>query len=279
MRYLLLFLLTISPGAVRGEVPTAAELTKQGWDAASFGLVTESFDFFTRAVAADPSRENRYGLALALLNVPPKSDGNLDRASEMFQTLRNEKDDDAYGVASMYWLARVEEVHRLPRRPERAVIVYKELEALYPGTLWAEMSAAKRCTIELCNVPPSQVTLENLQQWKQMADTVLKRPETKRELYFAIASAASNQAQTDEIRRIALECQIAADAVGSVRRTAAATGLIRVGTLGILLNEPALALDYYNRYLTRFNRDVRRYLVEQIITNIKAGKTGEEALP
>ena len=83
------------------------------WRLASRGLVEEAHEEFSRLVkSGGESRESRFGTAVTLLNVQPKTAGNVERAYRLLREIREENLTDHYGISAQYFLGRIDQIHR-----------------------------------------------------------------------------------------------------------------------------------------------------------------------
>jgi hypothetical protein len=78
--------------------------TRRGWEAQSRLRFREALDAFDQA---GPSRAARFGRAMALLNVQPKTQENIEQAATILDALAAEDGDDEFGIAGAYFRARI----------------------------------------------------------------------------------------------------------------------------------------------------------------------------
>lgn len=119
---------------------SSAPNIESGWVALSrMDSIQAKSDF--SAVTA--TRESRLGHALTLLGDADKTAANLENCRRELIELRDEDPNDDYGIAAIYYLARI--AQHYDKEPNVAAIIstYRDLLANHPGHPVAELAAPK----------------------------------------------------------------------------------------------------------------------------------------
>lgn len=200
--------------------------------------------------AAAESREVLLGRAVTLLNVPPVTPGNLERAARWLESLRG---DDEVGIAATYFLARLEQVHRMPPNPERALRLYEELYHRHPQHPLAQMGWVKAAIWRVYEPGTDFAALER-------SGEGLTDPQAVRDFHLAMADAAGRLRLPAEKQ---LEHLLAVDRVGVAKRKTAGDVWVRIAELAREAGQMELAREYARRFLAEFPNDQRAHLVRE----------------
>ncbi len=87
-----------------------------------------------------PAREARFGEAIALLNVQPRTAANVERARELLEIIAHQQDADEVAQAARLFLARVDQMHRAAPDEAGAVKRLPALHDAHPDTQWGQMA-------------------------------------------------------------------------------------------------------------------------------------------
>ena len=254
-----------------GEGRAAEATLTDAWRDAHHLLVNEAADQFDEIARRGGLREAQLGLAVTLINCQPLTQGNVDRAAGILESLRSADDDDQTGIAAAYYLARVEQVHRFQPDPARALTLYDELAARHPSHRLGQMALVKAGMIRLFQVRPIE---EQLRLFDRIAagGKALTDPDARRDFHLMLADAATMMQLSDER---ALEHLIEADRAGLAKRKTAGDVWVRIGELARKLHRTDLAATYYRRFAEEFPRDERTLLVRQRLGELPASAPAE----
>lgn len=125
------------------------------------------------ATAANPAglRQARYGKAVTLLSLQPRTQDNVERAEALLTGLIDQRSasDDPVTPMAQFFLGRIDEFHRTPRNPERAARIYREIYERHPHTLIGQIAILKVANIELMRDPDPDNLPETLAAWRDIA--------------------------------------------------------------------------------------------------------------
>lgn len=154
---LLRFLGLLASGALAGVGAPAPE-PSSGWIEVS----QYAFDLAHRTFAGQTEREARLGEAAALLNLQPRTAGNIERAAGLLDAVAAAAPDDDLGISARYLRARLEEVHRFAPQLAEASRRYQELMATGGDHPLAQQAAVRLTLLTLYSSPPSMSPAERV---------------------------------------------------------------------------------------------------------------------
>jgi len=250
------------------EAVRSASSWKETWEDASRLLVNDAYRAFTAAgrSPAGATRESRFGEAVMLLNVQPKTGANLDRAQALFLALVKENDSDDLGIMAAYYLGRLEQVHRPEPDLPRALDHFEVLMRKHPGHFFAQMAAVKVCILRLYAVDQLVPPARRLEQAEAM-QVFFTLSEAQRDYHLVMADACARLGGTAGRE---LEHAQAAERAGHLDRSGRADLDLRVAELARGLGQRDRAIDYYRKFLTEYTREARVYLVRQKLRELEA---------
>lgn len=225
------------------------------WHDASFSLFRDA----QRRFSAAQGPEARFGEALTLLQLQPKTDANIEHAAQLLAEVVRTTPNTEPGIAALYYLGRLEHAHRSPRNLPAATTHYRALIAARPDHPLAEQAIIKLGVIELyADLTPAE-RLAHYAALDRQAKT-LKTSTAQRDIHILLAEAALRFALGSDL---ALEHYLAADRAGIVRATVVADIWVRIGELARETGRNDVARTYYSKFLDTFERDVRRRIVTE----------------
>ncbi len=241
------------------------------WNKAAKLLTNEAlieFESIREAGGAD-AREAQFGVALMLLKVQPKTEGNIQRAAELFDQVAAQGADNLSALA-MYYRARVEQVHRYEPAPDKAAALFTTLIEKYPQHPVAQGAVVKRALISVYDESALEVKRDRLASLEQAAEA-LTDASARRDLHLVVADSYARLFNDDER---ALANLLAADRIGITRSKSRAHVWVRIGSLAERTGKLEVAADYYRRFLDKYQRDNRHFTIAQRMKNL--GATGAE---
>jgi hypothetical protein len=236
----------------------------EAWRAGSRLLVNDAHRAF--AGAKEATRESRFGEAVALLNVQPRTTANVEHAGQLLGALAQEKADDDFGIMAEYYRGRIAEVHRSPVDRPAALAIYESLMRTHPGHLFAQMAAVKACVLRLYVVENS---LPMAVRWEraEAQRSFFTWPEAQRDYHLVMADSLSRFGGPLERE---LEHALAAERAGHMDRITRANNALRVAEISRKLGRKDRAIEYYRKFLQEYSREVRVHLVRQRLSELEA---------
>lgn len=231
------------------------------WDEATIGLFNESHGAFVEALGTSPEQERRslrFGEAVTLLNVQPRTEGNIDKARQIFEEVRAAGSADDMGVESWYLLGRIEQVHRPSPDLAKAESIFRELTAAHPAHPAAQRARVKLAVLRLYAQVDEAERRRRYEEFTANAKD-LTDPSAKVQMHFTLAEVARRfkYGHAEELAHL-----VAADQTGVVKRSLQIQVMVRAGDLARLTGQNELARSYYTRFLEQYPRTDRRSTIE-----------------
>lgn len=250
-----------------------SESASSPWEQTARGLLKEAHSAF--ASHPSPDREARFGEAVTLINLQPKTDGNLDRATALFSAIAATGADDHLGLSSRYFLARIPHVHRASQDLPAALAMYRELAALDSPHPLAQRALVQLALLELFE--PRLPVERARERFDRLAarGAALTDPPSIRDFHLVMGDAALRLNLGDGI---ALGHLLAADRAGIARAITQRDSWVRIAGLASRCGRHDIAADYYNRFLQTFPRDTRRLMIRERLAAL-ADRTRHDSLP
>ncbi len=249
------------PALVLANAPLAGT-----WEHAATFLVDQAnTEFAAAARQSDPvPREVRLGRAVTLLNRQPRTQGNLDEAHELLESLVATDPGDEAAIFAAFYLARLDQDYADPPRPAAAATRYRELLAAHPGHPLAEQSATQLVFLEVyADLPPAEL-VTRFTDFAAIGDT-LRDPAAHANFALALGQAALD---LDLPPDLALDQLLNADSLGIASPRIELRAWFQIAELARQLDRPAVAERYYTRILETYPRDERATLVRQRLAEI-----------
>lgn len=267
---LLFVLAAITSGLPAGdsvEARSSDDALKTAWENTALGL----FNTANAEFAELSGDEARLGEAVTLLLRQPKTDGNVNRAADLFAALVNESTDPSLAIRAKYHLARIAQTHRTPNDPETARRLFRELIAAHPGHSYAELATVKLAILELYEPGPDDVRRARFDDFAKAA-AALESRSARRDLNFLLADA-SQRFGYDPART--LDFLLAADRAGVARQMERGNTWVRIGRIAQETGRVEIAREYYTKYLATFIRDNRRRMVMEHLAALPDREAGQ----
>ncbi len=260
-----LFLAVLLPAADPGDPPSP-------WDQATLGLIREAYRNFARQ--AGPNREARFGEAVTLLNLQPKTGANLDRAASLFTDIIATEPADGLGVSARYYVARIAHVHRTSPDDATALRIYRELADLSSPHPLAQRALVQLALMEIFEprLDPAEVRVRFERLTARGA--ALTESSAVRDFHLVMGDAAL---RFNLGEAIALDHLLAADRVGLARAATQRDTWVRIAELGRRTGRNDIAVTYYQRFLENFPRDSRRrMIIERLAALLPTSESSRE---
>jgi hypothetical protein len=245
--------LMLVAGAAATADPNPAE---RAWEEASLLLYTPAHRSFAALNRdhATAAPETRFGEAVTLLNVQPKTSANIERAAQLLTALRSEQPTEDLGLAAAYLLARIEQIHRLQPDRTRALALYDELAAAHPDHPYGQRALLKALLLRLYEVTEPEEKHRRLRAADALA-AQLTEPHLRSEYHQLMATAGVRFGMPAEWR---LPHLLAADELGIVRLADRRNNLLAIAEAARAVGQRELALTYYQRFIGEALRDEKR---------------------
>jgi tetratricopeptide (TPR) repeat protein len=215
-----------------------------------------------------PAAEDRFNLAVVLLNEQPQSAAKLDDARRLFAALAADASLPAdLRAASLYFHGRLEQTHARPVNPAAADALYARVQAEFPATAYAERAFVMQAVLRQYEPLPTAEKRARLLALDAAAETRLRTPLAQR-LYHLAAGLAWSRLQQDDDRAYAHylrvhELKLQNDYENS-------NLLVRLAELSRRRGDKEAALKFFHEFITRFPADRRTSLAREWIAVLEA---------
>jgi len=249
------------PGGVAAE-PGVAAGVNPAWTWIVEQRHAEARDAFTAQINAggEAAREGRLGLAVALLGLQPKSQGNVNRARELLTPLAESGTVDDLTLQARYFLARIAQLHDREPDLDLARRHYRHLFTEHPQAPLAQVAAVKYVLLSVNAVVEASVMRNALAELESLAPLFTYAP--ARRDYHALMAIAYLRHAPDELVA-ARAHSLAAEEAGYADAERRVSNLLRIAELSRVLGDAATARLYYERFLASASRDTRVLLVRE----------------
>lgn len=247
----------------------APDKLKSPWIKATEYRYKEAYKEFRalqKVVSEIELRRARFGEALMLLSVQPKTVEKIETAREIFLSFANEGDKDELSIRSFYYLGRINQTHQSEPDWDAASRFYEELIEQWPEHPYAQLALAKHAVTQLYQ-PTSQEEKGNcLRNLEKLGKNLTFRPAI-RDFHYVVGVACLSLGLSKEN---ALEhLLVVADSDLHQSRSLASI-YVRVGETARQLGKYDLALKYYRIFLDRFPRELRTTIIRDRVAEVEA---------
>lgn len=183
--------------------PAPETLVREGWEALALVRANDARRLFAGVPddAGSAARAARLGEGVALLNVQPRSERNLERARRLLNALAAGPADEI-ALAARYHLARIDHVHSLRPNLDAAEASYRALLADHPGHPLAEQAAPKLALLVVYRSSEPDLVESRLRELETLAARLVD-PSAARDTRLLLAQAAL-RLQGNHARAVAL---------------------------------------------------------------------------
>ena len=261
---LVLVLISGAAKAVVGEPERSLEGALEAIQRHSFN---EALEFAPRTdghrkEAADPIAFTR---ALAILNKQPKTQGNTERAARLFKKLHQAAPGSEIGIASLYFLGRIQQIHRHPFNQEEALRTYRLLSNQYKEHFFGQLAAHRIAMIQLYH--PSLKLSERQELFLELESLGEAMPNRhiRSSFHFLMGRASL---RLDLPAEVSLEHYLKCARLGIVADKFRGNVFLSTANLAQELGRKELAREYYAKFLGEFERDKRATLVKDRLAEL-----------
>lgn len=251
--------------ALLSTAPARATPLDNPWQAASTFLVRDAFRLFERGEGGGPL-DREFGLAITLLNVQPRTQGNLRRALELFESVANRAEtDSALQNLALFFRARVLEFYLEGGDREAAAAQYLELLKRKTANPVIELGAARLVIMNALGPGTQEDILGKLRELEDLSQW-LQTPIGRREFHATKAYAILDN-HGDKSR--AVDHFLEADAVGFTRKINSLRLWVTAGHIAAEAGRTQEAVLFYSKLLEAFPRDPRAFMVRELLKALK----------
>ena len=215
-----------------------------------------------RSRSTGNERLGRYAEALAAMNRNGIIPANPKAAEKIFRELLDIRSDDAIGLASRYYMIRIEQ-ELAPEFDARES--YRSLFQTYPDTFFGGLSLVKYAMLETYVNSDKADALRRLIVLEQLGQD-LQIPDVRRDFNRVLGEAYLNFELSGE--KAYEHLKDAAD-IGSTIPEAQADLLIKTGELAEQLGRLNDAVDLYARFCEEMEHDSRKAEIELRLSRLK----------
>lgn len=242
------------------------EIAQSVWHLASRGLSEEAYARFSRlAKSGGDNRETKFGVAITLLNIQPKTSWNIERAYGLLEDLRDGDSSDETGISAQYFLGRIDQIHRSSPDRKSAGRHYTDLIEQHGEHPLAQLAIIKLGILELYS-PSSKDVAAVLFRTEAKAE-LLTDPIARRDFHILLAEAYERFTQS---KSKSLEHLLGAQEADPSIRRLDPDFTLRIADLARELGKYKLAIRSYREFIGSFQRDARRYQVKHAIEALAA---------
>jgi tetratricopeptide (TPR) repeat protein len=206
--------------------------------------------------------------ALTLLSVQPKTSRNVDTAYGLLEEVLSSDSGDDLKAWALYYLARIDQLHRTKPDAEQALRSYRDLIERYPDHIAAQLGFLKSILIRLYANPenrPAAVTLKSLETEARFLQSDFARNQfhtlmADGYLFFEISVES------------AMEHLLAARALGSFEIIDLGNDYLRIANIAYELGRPEIALSHYRRFLEMRPQSTFAYMIRERIAELGEGR-------
>ena len=257
-----------SSGAATGQGSSYAN----AWGNAATFLFNDANEAFHVPGPAGTERERALGAAITLLNVQPRTTGNLVQTRKEFERLSSGTINDEEAIFAQFFLARLHAHYECPgASPAEAKRLYRGLLKNHPGSPVAEYSASALALIELYDDIPSAERTARFASLETLLPG-LKTSSGLRDFHLTMGYAYIDF-QPEHANAKAMEHLIAADGEGITRWQSESEAWVAIGELAKAEGHTDIATTYYGKFLAKYKRDNRHYSIQKRLESLAIPKS------
>lgn len=232
------------------------------WDKIASGLFNEAdvvFEKIATKSTGETARLALYGKAVALLNIQPRTQGNIEKSQQIFEAICQAAPADDLGLAARFMQARVVQIHLLPANKERAEQIYAELSAGPPSHPITQRAKVKLTLLRIYATGIDETERRNRFVEGEERATELFELGPRAQMHLLLAETAQRLSYGIETE---LKHLLSAESSGIVKLRLRADVLVRIGDLARMLGREEMARSHYEVFLKEYPRTDRRTTVE-----------------
>jgi hypothetical protein len=236
---------------------------RSGWDlGAGFDFKAAELQF-----RLQDDRESQLGRAVMLFSLQPKTRSNLTQSEALLRALRAAEPADDSGIAALYYLARIAQLHISTPDLVSAKKHYATLIEQHGDHHFGQLARLKLAMLTIY-APDDEAPAEVRLSQAETIGAPLVDAHVKCDFHLLLAAAHFRFSPSWEP---ALTHLLAAEATGQlVRDSARASTFVQVAECGRVLGQPELASVYYQKFLEQFPRDQRAAEIRRRLAQLQA---------
>lgn len=228
---------------------------------------------FAEAAAALPldssDRDTRLAAALARLNAPGRPDSVIETVASVLASLVAADPADEAGLWAAFHLARIDQFHRRPARPEAALAAFRRLILSAHAHPAAQESLLRAAVLILYEPSLALPPEERIAQASALEPDVSAA--TRASFHMLLGRGILfHRADPAAARRHLELAQSAGLADGALRRSV----WISLGELSETLGEPVRAADCYRAFLAEDANDKRTFAIREKLERLREKEGG-----
>jgi len=195
------------------------------------------------------------GEALALLNLPPRSEATVEKADQL---LARAAEDPVVAAEAEYYRARILQIHRPVPDLTAAKAAYAALITKFPDSAFGQMAVVKWALITAAQA--RKADREAVYREIEAKGAGLSNLDAARDFHLLLANTSARWEMPPERSLAELR---AAEKTGTLSGRIAGDVLVRIGELSNLLGSREDALAAYTEFVRLFPRDRRTFTLRQ----------------
>jgi hypothetical protein len=208
-------------------------------------------------------------LAAALLNAPPRTPQQIERAERLFEEVREADPNDETGIAAWFFLGRIPSIHREDPDYRLARQTFDALYAAHPEHRLGQFAMIKSMIIDLYLSFDEPDPEKRFRTWDVIESRITDETMI-RSLCWTMGDAASGL--IDDPER-AFHYYARGEALRYSRHDIRAMMLLRVQFFAREVGDNEKAISAIQIFQKEFPRSVHNRLLEEILTDLKGGSS------
>jgi hypothetical protein len=211
-------------------------------------------------------RSDQYAKAVTMLNLPTKTQSNINTARDIFTALTAADSNDEIGICAQYFLGRIAQIHSLDGADfAKARDIFRKLYRSHPEHTLAQLGYIQLVLLELYD-KQSQDSLAARLKRLEAEQPVLSDREIWKNYQLVLAQAYLMGRIS---KQKALEHYLLADQVGMIRWRGRSDFYATIIDLARNLGHRDIAIAYCKKFLDGYPRDQRSYIVSQFLIELQ----------
>ena len=239
----------------------------QAWEAATNYRYNQAYRAFLRLQKTEDlsiRREAVFGEALMLLNVQPKTSGNIERARELFEGIAEERVDDDLSVQSLYYIGRIYQTHQRVTDYKSSARFFLLAIEREPDHAYGQMAVVRLANVWLYEPVPKAVKLERYERLRALGGNLTFRPAQRDFNYVAGVACLCFELSPER----AMEHLKVLETVEVHQPRSRASLYARIGETARKSGDASTARVYFQKFLDEFPRELRTQLIRDRLNQL-----------
>ncbi|MDR1191665.1 MAG: hypothetical protein LBK60_08415 [Verrucomicrobiales bacterium] len=257
----------VAAGGCR-EAFAGGEAATEVWSLDTMYRFSEAYQ---RALAAPlEDRAAQYAKAVTILNLPTKTQSNINDAANILTALVTADADDEVGVCAQYFLGRIAQAHNLDGANfPKARELFRKLYRAHPGHSLAQLGYVQWVLMELYDKQSADPLAARLRRLEAEQPALADREVWKN--YHLVMGQAYMTGDVSKPR--ALEHYLLADQVGMIRWRGRSDFYAVIASLARETGRREVAVEYCRKFLRDYPRDQRSHIIRQFLNELQPNGT------